>query len=358
MIPRKFTCWLTINRACNLRCYWCYAKDLKFSSSENMSAEVLETSVSFLKGLPLNTIILIGGEPTIHPNFLDIVAAVYQAGFKTFLVTNSLEFRDRKYLEETLKAGISGITTSLKATSEEQYSKFTGRRAFQEVMQAIENINSTGIYHKISVTVCNDLFSNFEDVVKIINEKGANTFSIDMERPILINGNTICSDIEPKEVAKQFVTLYPTLLSCKTNLTIKISLPFCLFPQGFIDKLVKNNHLISACQIFDGSGIIIDPKGKLLPCNHFCDYPLGIIGSDFLSGEEYFEFRKRPDVVDFYKTMSNYPHENCKGCKDWKHCGAGCRLYWLHMRADKLLGDNIRKEVKNDERSRVTASVV
>ena len=36
-------CWITLNRACNLRCKWCYAQDTKFSLLDDME---LEKSIS------------------------------------------------------------------------------------------------------------------------------------------------------------------------------------------------------------------------------------------------------------------------------------------------------------------------
>jgi len=123
-IPRM-TAWLTINRACNLRCNWCYAKMTKFRAEDSMDMSVVQKAIIFLKDLSLEAIILIGGEPTIHPNFLRIVDLVKQAGMKVYLVSNVVKFSDEKFLKDSLDAGIESITVSLKASNANDYKKFT-----------------------------------------------------------------------------------------------------------------------------------------------------------------------------------------------------------------------------------------
>jgi len=340
MLPSRFAAWLTLNRACNLRCDWCYAKMLNFSPKENMSMNTVKMAINLFKGLPLKNVILIGGEPTIHPNFLEIIALVKEAGLHPLLVTNSIRFTDKKFLKETIKAGITGITTSLKAADDEQYEKFTGKRVFSDVMEAISNINAEKIYNKISVTVCDGLFHDFERMLDAITKSGCQMFSLDMERPIIINGETSSpGKASPKEIAKFFVAAHPKIEACGIRFTVKISIPFCLFPTDFIEKMVAKNQIISGCQIFNGSGIIIDQKGRILPCNHFCDNPLGKIGTDFITAEEYIAFRNKPDIKDFYNTIKSCPHQNCVDCCQWKFCGGGCRIHWLHRTADELIGN-------------------
>ncbi len=337
-MPHKFAGWLTVNRSCNLRCRWCYAKALGFLGSENMSLEVVRRAISLFKGLPLERVILIGGEPTIHPDFFKIISLVREAELEPVLVTNSLKFKNKGFLKETLGAGIKGITTSLKGYSDDQYGVFTGRRVFGDVMEAIHNINESEAYHKISVTVCESLFDDFEKMIEAIVKSGVQSFSLDMERPILIGNRTQSpGSSSPKEMADFFVRIYPLLDNCGVRFAVKISIPFCLFPLGFIEKMVEKDQIIAGCQIFGGSGVIIDQRGRLLPCNHFCDNPLGELGIDFTTAEEYLSFREGRETREFYETIASYPHQKCAGCEQWKYCGAGCRIHWLHREANELL---------------------
>jgi len=88
-----------------------------------------------------------------------------------------------------------------------------------------------------------------------------------------------------------------------------------------------------------GRGIIIDPKGKVLPCNHLCDQFIGQIGTDFSTAKEFWDFRKTGEMVNFYKSVSSHPNSKCVNCPYWVMCGAGCKLYWLHYGAESLMND-------------------
>lgn len=58
---------------CNLRCPYCFANEFVGESSEEISLEDFDTALEYLtKGAPVR-VGLIGGEPTIHPHFDEIL---------------------------------------------------------------------------------------------------------------------------------------------------------------------------------------------------------------------------------------------------------------------------------------------
>ncbi|MBU4217157.1 radical SAM protein [Patescibacteria group bacterium] len=324
-----------------MRCKWCYGRTMNFSSREDMSLGTVIQAIKLFKELSLKNIILIGGEPTIHPQFLEIVGLIREAGMRPVLVTNAVRLADKQFLRAALTAGIDGITTSFKAGSGEQYRRLTGVDVFNDVMEAIANIEESGVSHKISVTVCGSMFNEFDELLGAVVKSGAKRLALDMERPVILNNEAQFSgSASPQEMADFFCKIYPKVDTCGMKTTVKITLPFCLFPPAFIDELANKKQLISGCQMFRGSGIILDTRGRLLPCNQFCDNPLGEMGGDFKTAEEFLLFRKKEDVRDFYAAVSSCPHEKCVNCSQWKFCGGGCRIHWLYREASELLGNN------------------
>ena len=47
-LPSEFASWLTINRACNLCCKWCYASPTRFRGINNMSLKTVQKSITRL----------------------------------------------------------------------------------------------------------------------------------------------------------------------------------------------------------------------------------------------------------------------------------------------------------------------
>ena len=341
-IPSKLTAWLTVNRACNLRCAWCYAQETEFSA-EKMEMETVEMALNLLRELPVKTVFLIGGEPTVHPDFLQIVRRVKEAGMLPMLVTNGVAFHRKKFLQAAVEAGLSGVTTSLKAGDAQQYLKHTQRDAFGYVVEGIRNLEELrtvhGFPHRVSVTMCRELFEHLEKILGVIRDSGVQEFSIDTERPIFKDGKAQpVPDTTPQQMANLLVNAYPTIQHAGVPFSIRLSLPFCLFPQAFIEELRSKRQLISGCQLIAGNGVIIDPKGKILPCNHFCNHSIGEITPGFSSGD-YRAFRAREDVLRFYRAMSGCPDKACKHCSQWTSCGGGCRVHWFALGAKQLLSE-------------------
>ena len=133
--------------------------------------------------------------------------------------------------------------------------------------------------------------------------------------------------------------IYPKLERSGLGFSVKIAIPFCLFPKEFVDKLIADGNLLTGCQMVSGRGIVIDPHGEVIPCNHLCDQPIARVGEDFSDRESYIQFRKREEVIHFYNIVSSAPHSRCLACQFWKMCGSGCKLYWLHYRASDLMGN-------------------
>ncbi|MEK6952718.1 MAG: radical SAM protein [Nanoarchaeota archaeon] len=335
----KFTAWLTINRACNLRCSWCYAKMTNYNNN-HMNLGIVKRSIDLFKSLSLKSVILIGGEPLIHPNFIDIVKMITKSGLKVYVVTNAMLFSNKKFLSKALDAGVSSITVSFKASNKEDFKSFTGRDGFSKTLQAINNIAKEKIPYVINVTACETLLENFDEMIDVVVKTGARVFSVDTGKPIIIEGKTYADGMgTPKQLSQFFMKIYQKLERSGLRFSIKVAIPFCLFPKEFIDKIIKDGNILTGCQMVTGRGIILDPQGNLIPCNHVCDQSLGKIGNDFFNVSDYLKFRQKTEVSEFYKLVSTCPHKNCVSCSYWSMCGAGCKLYWLHYGADDLIGN-------------------
>ena len=64
------TGWLTVTRKCNNFCEWCYTQNKL--SCESMKFDDAMSSVDKLVEMGVKRIVLIGGEPTLYPNFFKL----------------------------------------------------------------------------------------------------------------------------------------------------------------------------------------------------------------------------------------------------------------------------------------------
>ena len=61
---------------CNLKCPYCFADDMIQEKTKNIDLDDFREMLRFLSKTPDNHVGIIGGEPTLHPNFSDILKEV------------------------------------------------------------------------------------------------------------------------------------------------------------------------------------------------------------------------------------------------------------------------------------------
>jgi MoaA/NifB/PqqE/SkfB family radical SAM enzyme len=104
--------WVRLSYDCNNHCTFC----LDSNAHDGTMRNNLDIKVQIIEGRKKgsNRLILSGGEPTMHPNFLDFVKLGKRAGYpKIQTVTNGRMFKYPEFLETAAKNGLDEITFSL-----------------------------------------------------------------------------------------------------------------------------------------------------------------------------------------------------------------------------------------------------
>lgn len=331
--------WLTTNYNCNLQCKWCFQREMA-RSGKTMDYQLAEKLIDLCAGLPVKHVILIGGEPTLYPNFFDVVRHVKSRGLSANVISNSVRFSDSGFLAESQESGVKAVTTSVKGSSSEEYLTATGCDAFALVCRAILNLENSGIAHHVSVTISSSIIANWNHMVEFIKECGAKNFHFSFEKPTILLDNTVTLDdrMSPQNIAG-FIqdVMHPSLLESGVSFKIKFMFPHCFLRDGFVEKLEAEGHAFGCCILMNRDGIVFDPDGIVLPCNHFVTYPLGRYGKDFITPKEFLAWRQLEATKRFYQVSRLAPNQECAKCDRWPRCGGGCRIFWLCQGQRELL---------------------
>lgn len=95
-------CVLEINQQCNLSCRACYREN----NGGNKSVEEILADLDTLeRHQAVQTVSVAGGEPTLHPELVQIVRLIHERGHSVSLVTNGLLLTDQ-LLGELKQAGL------------------------------------------------------------------------------------------------------------------------------------------------------------------------------------------------------------------------------------------------------------
>lgn len=321
--------WLTVNRACNFRCAWCYAEGTGYQKNKEMSLELAKQLADLIYEIGIRNLIVIGGEPTLWENLIMFNSYCKKLDIKTSLVTNAFLFGKEKFLKEYVKFPNDSISISLKAGNEKQSMEVCGIRNFNVVKkgikQAIKQFNAC-----VSITYNSFYIANLIELVALAVECGSKLVKIDFCSTTFQNGKSYDKYmVEPHQIVKHIVEDYEELNRITNgNLVFEMNLPFCLWPEDFLKMLIEKNQIMSVCHVLKREGIIFDTEGKLLMCNALFDYPLGQYEKDFDDPESLLNFINSKEIQSFYDNISSYPSLKCKNCEWYDKCGGGCPLKW------------------------------
>lgn len=317
--------WININRTCNLRCKWCYAKGSKYS--QVMAIDDAYELLEVLHEYGIKTINLIGGEPTQHPNFINIVKQIKQMGIRCSVVTNGLLFKDAKFLNKVKEAGVDSINVSVKGICNDDYLKHTGFAVYDDVVQSIKNVINSHIPLTVSYVLTDESIDNIEIVMKTFRDIGVKSFYISLCNPTICNDKIYDDDIQIKEIIHKFIAFYNNFsFDGIFNFKLHQNLPMCFWPNDFIKKLNANNHIITTCILLSRSGLVFDENANLILCNSLYDYQIGAFRKDYKNAEELSRCLNSEKTLSLYRELLKSPSHKCKTCSQFSFCAGGCIL--------------------------------
>lgn len=126
---------IVITDYCNLKCPYCFADNKDEKSSTNISMKNFKQALDFSAANRSN-IGIIGGEPTLHPNFINILKETNKYCFA--LNTNALLYTNGIELEQYLSYIGDNIHILINVNPPED----TGGKNYTKIVSTIDHINS------------------------------------------------------------------------------------------------------------------------------------------------------------------------------------------------------------------------
>ncbi|NMB69710.1 radical SAM protein [candidate division WWE3 bacterium] len=324
--------WLTVNRACNFRCPWCYALGSKFKPEDNMSFEEACVLIDFIHSLGVKNIILIGGETLFWKHLFETATYIKSLGMGSTVVTNGWLLGNPRFREKVATSDITGIGISLKAGNREQNMRLTKYDGFDRVQAGIRATKDwKHIRVETSTVMTTETLGNIDEIVRVAFENGSPYINIQMCGPVVAGGKVDGQYMpDPFEIVRVITEKYEVINAITGgNFSLEQQLPSCIWPPDFLAMLEERKQAYHGCHFRTRSGILFDRYGQVIACNHLYDYPLGKFGVDFTDVESFQQFWMQAPLVAFYDKMLSYPSKSCVTCQTFGVCGGGCPLQWL-----------------------------
>lgn len=146
---------LRVDYRCNQRCPFCFVRLQPFTLSPDAAERYLGTVPAAQRAV--SDVVLSGGEPTLNPRLLDVVAVARDMGFMRIkLQTNGVMLSDPARVEGLVAAGIRSFFVSLHSHVESVYDVLTGTHGqFFRAVQGLSNLlahpgTDVGINHVLT----------------------------------------------------------------------------------------------------------------------------------------------------------------------------------------------------------------
>lgn len=153
---------------CNMRCKYCYNKDVVFGRKRIEEEEFLE----FLKkrvGL-LDGVSFTGGCPTLYPNLISFATKIKDMGFDIKLDTNGINYDVIKEMIE--KNLVDYIALDFKAPRKKFY-EITKNRHYNKFEKTLDFLINADVEFEVRTTVHTDLLdeNDINEIVNILENK-------------------------------------------------------------------------------------------------------------------------------------------------------------------------------------------
>ncbi|MFQ5611374.1 MAG: radical SAM protein [Anaerolineae bacterium] len=253
---------LILNDVCNLRCPYCFALDYQgeqTSPEHFLSLEAFRSRLEFLERSGMEQVRLLGGEPTLHPQFVEMVNLVRAGGKKLMVFSNGL-------MPEKVFACLAGLSPSdctVMINMVQASEVDPDRRVHQRQLAALRRLGQRALP---GMTIYRgDFQAGF--LLSAIAETGCRShIRLGLAQPCLSGANQYLYPHEYQVVGQRIVEL--ALAAAEVGVTLSFDCGFvrCMFSEADLDILraVRVDFGWRCNPILD-----IDLAGRVIHC-----YPL------------------------------------------------------------------------------------
>jgi selenobiotic family peptide radical SAM maturase len=165
LVSDSFSLQWHITQVCDLHCKHCYDRTDRSPLTFDQAVRVLDDLRSFCRERSVRgAVSFTGGNPLLHPRFIDIYRAAVERGFGTAILGNPAS---RERIEEIVGVRMpSFFQVSLEGLREHNDS-IRGSGHFDRIMQFLGILRELGVYSMVMLTLTRD---NMDQVIPLAEE--------------------------------------------------------------------------------------------------------------------------------------------------------------------------------------------
>ncbi|MCK4910900.1 MAG: radical SAM protein [Thermodesulfovibrionales bacterium] len=309
-----------ISSRCNRKCSFCFAsqrlgKNIKSSADVNMSREDLRKVMQLFKRSGEDSLRLLGGEPTLHPEFREIVEEAISEGFRVQVFTNGFMKPEVADFLGDLPDDKVGLLCNVSPQAKDT------QKQLDKLAYALERL---GQKVRLGVTL-STLDMDYEFLVEYIDRfKIQRRLRLGIAQPIVGRENECLLPEDYREAGRFIVGMAKDLYSRDIIMGFDCGLTLCMFDDEELGSLFR---ITEGFKMVCSPIIDIGPQMDVWHC-----FPLSeVLVTDFSAYENYNGMVRRYEkFTQPYYALGCKPE--CITCKYLKsrQCTGGCLAHAMN----------------------------
>lgn len=267
--PPRLTVELT--NTCNLHCSYCLRDDdaLHHDPATFLPVDLFTRAASDAKAaMGIEHVIFTGGEPTLHRQFGDILAAVAGLGLTCSFVTNAWHFERVWPLLDSHRQTVSHVAFSLDGTTREAHDGWRGKGSFDRVVRACARCWASGFPFHMKVGIRRDTVTGLEGFAMFAARLGAAGLNFSHLLPTNADAGALSLSAEERAHAEREIAILARIFR---------------MPIG-IDVGYVNTAPAAPCSPLAGMSANVNYRGQLTLCCNLSGFR-GAVGEADIAGD-------------------------------------------------------------------------
>lgn len=177
-LTRRGVLWLGLK--CDVRCKFCYDENIMTADKAWVNCDKLKRTLwEFRHRFENDFVDFMGGEPTLHPQVLEIIRYSRDLGLLPTCVTHGLHLSDADTVRRFKDAGVHDFLISVHAVDDtlDAIHGKPGQGHAERQLTALRHIRAAGIPLRFNVTMIKDNIDQLPDIARLCGEVGGSVIN-------------------------------------------------------------------------------------------------------------------------------------------------------------------------------------
>ena len=288
-------CEVNLTNTCNLQCQWCISENFKHSQDTLQTDAMLRFAKDFAVSGGKAITFSGGGEPTLHPDFTEIIEGCKQAGLEIGLMTNGAYDVE---LNDVIANNMQWVRFSLDTLDHVHYKQWKGVDRLDQVLANVSILSQKGAAKVgINCNVHKNLtIREVDDLINMLDECGASYLQFRPVIPRYFKSETI-------ELNSRVWNYLSTVQDARINYSL----------DKYNDLAAGTIFPFSSCEAHRLS-FVVNSNGDLLPCMYHPSDPRFVFGNIYNNHfHEIWKSEQRQSTIQFMQHGLDM-HRECQLC--------------------------------------------